>query len=47
MDEGAPDTRILRMEVDSVAKKRIINPNSKYMQKLKARMDNENRLERI
>lgn len=40
------DTRILRLEVFN-NKKKSTNPNSKYIQKLKAKIDNEDRLEAL
>jgi len=50
MDESAPvlaDTRILRIEIDNTGQKRITNPNSKYVQKLKSKIECENRLEKL
>lgn len=40
------DTRIMRLEVFN-HKKKSTNPNSKYIQKLKAKIDNEDRLEAL
>lgn len=40
------DTRIIRLEVASSRKKHN-NPNSQYVQKLKARIENEDRLESL